>query len=98
MSKMVYFYNNATGLSTENELEFNIAPNPCADVLQVMIPDAGANEIMSFEIRNISGQLLKSFKLEGPKHSLDLSELSTGMYVLKVNTSSASKSSKFIIK
>ncbi len=98
MSKMVYFYNNTTGLSTEKELEFNIAPNPCADVLQVMIPGAGANETMSFEIRNISGQLLKSFKAQGPKHRLDLSELSTGMYVLKVNTSSASKSSKFIVE
>jgi len=58
-------------------------PNPCTDRIQL---DLGAdfNEVL-IEVFNSQGVLVKAISGYGKTHSIDLSELASGLYILSVN-------------
>lgn len=71
-----------TGI-TQYELNQTISlyPNPAAH--EVIISSSNG-EIKKIELLSISGQSIKTYELQGKPQKLDVSELSTGAYFLKI--------------
>lgn len=87
-------YINRSGATTEVETlesyKLKIYPNPATNVLNVEI-DENINQISVFDI---TGKQL----ITGTSSQLDLSNLKSGMYILKINTDSKTISTKFVKK
>lgn len=61
--------------------ELKIYPNPAADYVNI----EGENiEIGKIELFDISGKLIASYEVNGNSYKLDLKEMSSAIYVLKV--------------
>jgi len=89
----------AAGLTAENvtysateTLDFNLYPNPTESRLNVSLSDENA----TYEIVNYLGQEIKKGKLN--QDGIDVSELNSGVYFLRVNSNQQSVSKKFIKK
>lgn len=72
--------------------EFEIYPNPVTYELFVNL-EKNYNEFISYEIRTISGKVLEFKELEG---SINVSDLPTGLYILKIQTSNKVYIRKFV--
>ncbi len=71
-----------SGLSTMiDELEWRIYPNPTATAITINI-----NIPVEAAIYNVTGSLVKSFNLATFENVIDLSDLDSGMYILKAGT------------
>ena len=83
----------STELNSANKPEYIIYPNPASDYLTI---DTGTHSINSFEVVDITGRLvIKSSKLFGTLHNIDIANLPKGMYILKINTNSSIINHKF---
>lgn len=71
---------------------FRYYPNPVNDVLNLSYSE----NITSVEVLNIVGQRVMSAKFEQANVQLNLSQLASGTYVVKVNTENASKTIKVV--
>jgi hypothetical protein len=68
----------------ENQIEtISIYPNPAIDILHVNFTTVG---IRSYEIYNAIGQLVIQGQLTNSLNNIDVSELSTEIFLLKVDT------------
>lgn len=78
------------------EHSFNISPNPATDHIQITIPQEV--EMNKLSIYNLNGQVLiqKALDIQTKDIELDISHLSTGMYLLKVEGNSQSIIQKLI--
>ncbi|MEN6511989.1 MAG: T9SS type A sorting domain-containing protein, partial [Chloroherpetonaceae bacterium] len=72
------------------EDNISVFPNPANDYLKI---EQGEANISHVEIINLQGQIVKSQRILGNQSTLDLTNLSTGVYILKIYTDSG-----FIIK
>ncbi len=73
----------------QNNLEVSIYPNPANDVLNIEM----ANQVKSIEIYNIQGQKVKIAN----QKQINVSELSSGMYMIKIqDTDNAVSTKKFV--
>lgn len=75
-----------------NTLDFALYPNPTENHLNVSLNDENA----TYEIMNYLGQEVKKGKLTSD--GIDVNELNSGIYFLKVNSNQQSVSKKFIKK
>lgn len=73
-------------------LNFNIYPNPVSQFFEI----ESNQEIKEIEIVDLSGKVVKLFK-EGLEH-YSISELSEGLYILKIQTHFGKSSQKLIIR
>lgn len=74
----------------QNNLQVSLYPNPTSDILNIEM----ANEVKSIEIYNIQGQKV----LESSQKQINVSELSAGMYMVKIqDTENAVATKKVII-
>ncbi len=71
---------------------FNVYPNPASDVLNIM----KSSDKATFEIYNTVGQLMKTGRIE--KNQVKVSELSEGIYIIKIQDGILSENIKFIKK
>ncbi len=106
MDIVLFYYNkNSIGCGNpdettvsviENNLsyELNIYPVPANGVL--MIENINNFEIKKIALTNVNGQLIKQFNAE--KTQLDISEISSGLYFLKIFTNKGELIKKFIIE
>ena len=79
-------------LSNEpNVFDFDMYPNPTKDVLRVNMLD---NRKVSFIVYNLMGQQLKTNTLTNSE--INVSDLSSGIYILEVNDGQKSITKKFI--
>ena len=74
-----------TGLEESNEitLKCNIYPNPASDKLTLMIENYDF-VILSFQFIDLNGKLLKSSKLFNISTEIDMKNIVSGTYFLKV--------------
>lgn len=89
-SKTNLYLNNlyALGLDEETLTEFKIYPNPSKDI--VTIESLDNNTIESFSILDINGRLIKQEKsINNTFHTIDLSSLAQGTYLLELKTISS---------
>jgi len=72
------------GISEENMLVFEMYPNPSQDLLTILLP----NEIStgSIELFDFSGKSMKSKEISTVNNTLDISNLSQGIYFVKLNS------------
>jgi hypothetical protein len=84
-----------TTLSTEELLanNFSIYPNPASDFVNVKSLQ-GAN----IEVYNIVGKLVKSEISQSNEHAMNVSDLNSGIYLLKLTSEDKSASKKLIIE
>jgi hypothetical protein len=75
--------------------DIKIYPNPAKNTLYISGFPESSNEII-IELQNIEGKTLKQAVLNG--NSLDISDLSTGMYVLKIQIQDEIIHQKLMIK
>ncbi|MBP5649965.1 MAG: choice-of-anchor J domain-containing protein [Bacteroidales bacterium] len=71
----------------------NIYPNPANNVANV---NANAN-INNIEIYSISGQKVADFTTNGTQATINTSNMSTGMYLMKINTENGVINQKFAV-
>lgn len=82
-------------LSTQNfefGSEFILYPNPAKDVLNIQSKNSLA--IQSIEIYNLLGQVVLA--VPNSSNTIDVSNLKTGTYFVKVNTEKGSSNTKFV--
>jgi hypothetical protein len=89
----IYLYREAVA-STDNNalLGFSMYPNPAANKLNI----SAENTIETASIYNVLGRKVKSFSVNAKTSSLDVSSLSTGIYILKYTANNVVGSMKFI--
>lgn len=77
-----------------NSLTFDVFPNPSRDYLTIKLP----NEISegSVEIFDFSGRTVMTAKINSIDNKLNLNNLSTGMYILRLNSEEKSGIKKVI--
>lgn len=71
---------------------FNVYPNPASNLLNIM----KSSDKAKFEIYNTVGQLMKTGRIE--KNQVKVSELSEGIYIIKIQDGILSENIKFIKK
>lgn len=87
-----YFASGEGTLSTEDieiESKFSIYPNPFNNVLNV----SNETEVQSLKLYNVRGQLVKANR---NSNTMNVSELSKGMYLLEVTTDSSTQVKRVI--
>jgi hypothetical protein len=77
--------------SLEQKTNMSIYPNPTNDYLS--ISTSTKSEI---EISNIEGQIIKRLKIKDNKTDIDISDFSSGVYIIRVQTDRGIMTKKFI--
>lgn len=82
------------GIAEQNKLEGFISPTSFTDMVSIT-----ANEdLASIEVLSLTGQVLKQFNCDSNKEIINLSDLSSGMYLLKLQALSNQASFYRIVK
>ncbi|MBL4642996.1 MAG: T9SS type A sorting domain-containing protein [Flavobacteriaceae bacterium] len=84
------------GLSKEVKLDFALYPNPSTDFLVVQLPSGSLKAEIS--VFDVSGRLLKTSSITSSANKIDVQDLSTGMYILKIQSEGKTGSKQFIKK
>ncbi len=83
---------------SNNDLSIFTYPNPVASELRITIPTSWQNKQVSYEIFNVRGQLSKRIveKASSQTEAVNVSNLTDGMYVVKVSCEGQSVIQKII--
>ena len=82
------------GLNDVESLEMNVYPNPVSG--EFVTIETPTNGVKYVEVFDITGKRLINTSLSGD--TLEVSSLSTGMYLIKVTVQGQSKTSKLIVR
>ncbi|MFK8036954.1 MAG: S8/S53 family peptidase [Crocinitomicaceae bacterium] len=84
---------NTVGLlSVKTPLDWTIYPNPTQNVLKIM---GLSNDVNSIQIINLNGQIVSEYQKTS---SIDLQNLSSGFYIVRVLTANSSEQQTLIIE
>jgi hypothetical protein len=88
------YFSKVSTLSTPrfNLTNMNVYPNPTSDYLTIHSPEI----IESISIFNLLGKKIKTWVPNQKKSTLDIKELSSGLYIVKYQVGNATNSIKFI--
>ncbi|MDA3910378.1 MAG: T9SS type A sorting domain-containing protein [Bacteroidales bacterium] len=82
-----------TGINNDKNNEINIYPNPVNDMLNISLTET----VESLEITSISGAIISKFKANGTQMTFNVSDLSTGVYMIRfINSDGSTIIKKFI--
>jgi hypothetical protein len=73
--------------------KITVFPNPVIDLLYINISD---NSVTNCQVFNINGQIIKTLKVEPGNNEYNLGNLETGIYLIKLQTTSGTKTYKII--
>lgn len=82
------------GLNNATKYGVMTYPNPATQNINV-VSDAS---ISSISVYSITGQFVKSFKVNATTTSIDVSNMLSGMYIMEVNVGNEVVKSKFVVK
>ena len=83
-------------VSREMQIDINIYPVPAQNYLSIVL--SSSNQFATFvSISNMAGQIIKTESFVESKHSINIENLGSGMYIVKVNHGESSFS-KIIVK
>ncbi|PTX64099.1 putative secreted protein (Por secretion system target) [Kordia periserrulae] len=92
VSGMSSFSFTTLGINT-NELSItSMYPNPTDGIVNI----SGVHNLERIEIYNLNGQLIQLFSKNGNMQQIDVTELQSGVYLVNVQSKSASKTFKLI--
>ena len=80
----IYTTLDITGIAELKDAGFSLFPNPVSHTLTI---DGGNSTITRVEFYTLNGKLVKQVSNTGAIASIDLSSLSSNMYIVKVKTS-----------
>jgi Secretion system C-terminal sorting domain len=82
----------------ETKVLISTFPNPATNEVRVMIPNDWQEKMVTYEIYNSTGILVQRYqsKQAAQVQQLNVQQLHTGNYILKVNNGTTSSASKFI--
>ncbi len=92
-----YFENAGTvtgNISSSEDINLTVFPNPIMEQLNL----ESSENIVSYEILSVEGELMLNNTTDDKSISIDVNELSTGTYVLKITTSTGVVYSETISK
>lgn len=98
MFKEVYYYGLTSGFNETNTFDYVLYPNPAKDYLKIKLSNVSNNENVMLEIKDLSGQTIMKRDFSLNNIFLDVSSLSTGLYILQINTERVSQTTKLMIK
>ena len=78
--------NNPTGFNNIESQNFKIYPNPARDFVNIEIQD-NENKNTLVEIVNVNGQVIYSETINNNTKTINLSDYSSGIYHVRINTS-----------
>jgi photosystem II stability/assembly factor-like uncharacterized protein len=88
--------------AVQNIGEIKVFPDPCDDVLNILLPPGSEELPVSFSISGINGQVLIQERLSSFQGSgalqVSTSRLKDGFYILKVVTDKRATTARFIVK
>lgn len=86
-----------TGINEISSGALGIFPNPASEYLNVLVPEASAQEIL---VTNFAGTVVLQQKVESGMDNfpINISDLKSGVYILKVKTENGELSKKFLVK
>ena len=81
-----------------NIIQLDVYPNPASEIVNIKLNTL--NEVADLEIYNMLGKVVmkKSYDFNSGNLPLNISELSSGVYILKVSNSDSSSYKRFIKK
>lgn len=84
------------GIAKEKQLDFSLYPNPSSDNINVQLPTG----VLKAELNlfDISGRLVKNVQVTSASQLVNVSELSKGIYVLKIEADGKIGAKQFIKK
>lgn len=83
--------------STTGEEVLEIFPNPVNDLITIsFITDLNQNQTNIYHVKDISGKLVKIVSAKQKSHTLDVSDLSSGFYVLEYQNGNSVYTKKFV--
>ncbi len=89
----VYLYKQGTANVENNKLlGFSMYPNPASDNLNI----SSAGIIERADVYNVLGKKVKSFTINNTKKALNISDLATGVYLVKYAVDGVEGTAKFI--
>ncbi len=88
--------NFATNLSTSDFLstKFAVYPNPANDIINFSNEDNAI--VSSVEILDLNGRVVKSVKVNATQGQISVSDLATGLYMMKISTDQGVATKKII--
>ncbi|MDD5183656.1 MAG: T9SS type A sorting domain-containing protein [Paludibacter sp.] len=95
MDNLFFYTNSSTGLyKLENSNSISCYPNPVIDKLTV----SAKSEISLVTVRNLLGQTLKSFSVNGLTNSINMSDIPSGNYLVTVKLANGQLSIQKLVK
>ena len=92
------YYGAANIDETDNAIEVSVYPNPVSTHLLVDVTAVNNNEAIICSIYNSYGQMVKISRMPtGAIYSMDCSQLSGGIYIVKIQSGLQSKNFKLIV-
>ncbi|MFY9243254.1 MAG: T9SS type A sorting domain-containing protein [Polaribacter sp.] len=89
----IYIYNSATASADNNKLlGFSMYPNPANNTLTISAKET----IQNADVYNVLGKKVRSFSVNKSRETLDVSNLSTGIYLVKYTVDGVVGTAKFI--
>jgi hypothetical protein len=79
-----------------NTADFEMYPNPAGNLLTVQLP--GATNGASIDIIDIAGKVAKTIVSSDTRNVIDISDLSEGLYMVRVQDSSTTMVKKLIVQ
>lgn len=78
----------------ETVLDYSLSPNPAQDFLSIQTEE----QQLEVSFQTVTGQLLKTERLIGSgNHQIDLSELSTGIYLVRLRGANGERVEKLVV-
>lgn len=87
---------NVLGIAKEKQLDFALYPNPSSDNINVQLPSGVSKAALN--VFDISGRLVMSSKIISQNQLVNVADLSSGIYVLKIQSEGKTGSKQFIKK
>lgn len=86
-----------TGIEYDKHKKINVYPNPAKNFI-ALNSENNSNEQMKLEIYSPEGKLLKKIESYMPNQSIDISDLISGMYMLRIHTKAEVISKKIVVE
>lgn len=88
-----YVYNVTVGINSVKNGSVSYYPNPANSIVNLEISD---NAVSQCQIYNSNGQLISTYLLKQGKNIINVSNLITGLYIIKIQTQKETITSKLI--
>lgn len=87
-----------TSVPEMNTVDFQVYPNPATDMLNLRLEQQLSGKAVVYQLLDLQGRLLASGELTNNQHSIRLTHLPDGMYIVSVRSENNSPNQKIIVK